>query len=450
MRYADLSRLLAQRGNEVQGIHLGLHRMTAVMAALGNPHLSFPVLHVAGTNGKGSVAAMSASILCHAGWKTGLYTSPHLVRVEERIRVNGSEIRPRQFCVAAERVCQAEGRLLRSGAIDRPLTYFEVLTACAFSHFDSNHVDIAVVEVGLGGRLDATNVVQPRVCVITGVSYDHRDLLGNTLAEIAFEKAGIIKPGIPVLSGCHSRIGRQVIRRQARALGAPLRELDRDIKLSIASVKGTCCVMDLQTPRHRYARLRLGLAGPHQSRNAALSVAAVEILDQLPAGPRAIRAGLRRTMWPGRMDLYNARRRTLLDGAHNTDGVRMLRDFLRSVGSRQIYLVFGVLREKDVASMAGTLFPVAKEIHLARLRNSRGMEPDEIASKLPRFRSLIHLHQTALDALKSAWDRCTPEGLVVVTGSLYLVGELIEVVRAESLPSAQGREPRSAHRVQNR
>ncbi len=439
MKYADFSRLLAQRGNEVQGIHLGLHRITAVMAALGNPHLAFPVLHIAGTNGKGSVAAMSDSILRHAGWKTGLYTSPHLVRVEERIRVDGSEIRPRQLCGVAERVCRAESRLVRSGAIDRPLTYFEVLTACAFSHFVLHRVDVAVVEVGLGGRLDATNVVHPRVCVITGVSYDHRDLLGNTLAEIALEKAGILKPGIPVLSGCGTGVGRRVIRRQARVVGAPLWELDRDIRLNISSGKGGFCVADLQTPHRRYARLRLGLAGLHQARNAALSIAAVEFLDCLPVSPQAIRIGLRRTQWPGRMDLYSARRPTLLDGAHNPDGIHALRDFLHGMGSRPIYLVFGVLRDKDVASMAGKLFPVSREIHLARIHNSRGMEPEEIVSRLPRFRSAIHLHQSSLDALKTAWDRCPEEGLVVVAGSLYLVGELIEAVRAESLPPDRGR-----------
>ncbi len=439
MKYADFLRLLAQRGNEVQGIHLGLHRITSVMAALGNPHLTFPVLHVAGTNGKGSVAAMSESILRHAGWKTGLYTSPHLVRVEERIRVNGSEIRPRQLGEAAERVCQVEGQLLRCGAIDRPMTYFEVLTACAFSHFASSRLDVAVFEAGLGGRLDATNIVQPRVCVITGVSYDHRDILGSTLSEIAFEKAGIIKPGVPVISGCRPGAGRHVVRKQATALGAPLWELDRDIKLEISPGKGGYCVMNLRTPHHRYARLRVGLAGQHQARNAALSVAAVETLGRLTAAPRAIRTGLSRTEWPGRMDIYNARRRTLLDGAHNPDGVHVLRDFLRRLGSRQIYLVFGVLRDKEVASMAGTLFPVSKEIHLTRFCNSRAMDPDEIASRLPRFRPVFHLHQTALSALKRAWDRCPQDGLVVVTGSLYLVGELIEVVRAGSLPPAQGR-----------
>ncbi|NWG12133.1 MAG: bifunctional folylpolyglutamate synthase/dihydrofolate synthase [Acidobacteria bacterium] len=439
MKYTDFSRLLAERGNEVQGIHLGLHRITGVISSLGNPHLASPVLHIGGTNGKGSVAAMSDSILRHAGWKSGLYTSPHLVRLGERIRVNGCEIPPRRLAAVAEKVFQAESRLLRCGHIDRPLTYFEVLTACAFCHFASERVDVAVVEVGLGGRLDATNVVQPQVCVITGISYDHQALLGRTLSEIASEKAGIIKPGVPVVSGCRPGPGRKVIREQARALGAPLWELDRDIRLNLSPAKGGRCIMDLQTPRRRYARLRPGLAGLHQARNAALSVAAVEALKQLPAGPRAIRAGLRRVEWPGRMDLYDARRATLLDGAHNPEGARVLKDFLERAGNREVYLVFGVLRDKEVSSLAGTLFPLAKEIHLARVRNSRGMDPDEIASRLPRFRSRIRLHQDALDALRSAWERCPARGLVVVTGSLYLVGELIEAVRAESPPSVRGR-----------
>jgi len=206
----------------VEKIHLGLQRISAVMQSLNHPQARYPSLHIAGTNGKGSVAAMSESILRQAGWKCGLYTSPHLLTIGERIRVGGRQISPRRFADVATRIRQCERSLLRNHALDRRLTYFEFVTACAFLHFAEQAIDVAVIEVGLGGRLDATNIVSSRVCVITGVSHDHQDFLGKTLAKIAAEKAGIIKPGVPVISGCQPQEARRVVRRTARSADAPL------------------------------------------------------------------------------------------------------------------------------------------------------------------------------------------------------------------------------------
>jgi dihydrofolate synthase/folylpolyglutamate synthase len=429
LNYSSALEFLGCRGNEIQGIHLGLHRIEEMALALGNPHRQYPVLHIAGTNGKGSVAAMSEAILRRSGRRTGLYTSPHLVRVEERIQVDGRPVSPRSFASLVSRVAAREADLTRERRIKRPLTYFEFVTACAFLHFAERQIDIAVIEVGLGGLLDATNIVHPRACVITGISYDHREILGNTLAKIAGEKAGIIKPGIPLVSGCRAPSARRAILRKARAEDAPVTEIDRDCDLRIQADRRGRCVIDLTTRDRTIRGVRLSLAGVHQARNAALAISAVDALDyRIPAGD--IRAGLAGTIWPGRLDEYGARRRTLLDGAHNAEGAELLRAFLMQRNASGYELVFGAVRDKDIPAMARALFPGARKIHLTPFANSRSAPAVDIASKTERFRRKLELHTHARAALTRAWESCPPGGLVVVTGSLYLVGELLPFVRA--------------------
>ncbi len=411
-------------------MHLGLHRTQNMMAALGDPHLRYPSIHIAGTNGKGSVAAFAESILRRAGLTTGLYTSPHLVRVEERMQINGRPIPGRRFAALATRVRDTETALLDAKTLDRPLTTFEFLTCCAFLHFAERKIDIAVIEVGLGGLLDATNVVHPRVCVITGISLDHQNYLGNTLAKIAVEKAGIIKEGVPVVSGAGQGAPRRVIRKRAREVGAPLLELDRDGRIRIRGDSREFYSFDLETPRRKYRNLRVSLAGEFQTRNAALAVMAIEALRCRKVGVRDIRAGLAGARWPGRLDEYNSVRRTLLDGAHNAEGSRLLRDFLVRRGESEVYFVFGAMRDKDIRAMGSNLFPLAAGIHLTPVANSRCAAPAAIAAMHKRFRSRIRVHSDMKEALKSAWRQCSPAGLVVVTGSLYLVGNLLPAVRA--------------------
>ncbi len=424
MNYGELLDELRRRGNEVQNIDLGLDRIATVMRALGDPQQDYPSLHIAGTNGKGSVAAMTESILRHAGRRTGLYTSPHLVRLEERIRIAGEPVSAQAFGEVASDVRRHEARLLRSGSLGRPLTYFEFVTACAFLQFARDKIDVAVLEVGLGGLHDATNIVQPSTCAITGISYDHQWLLGETLAEIAAEKAGIIKPGVPVAIGRQPVEARSVLRRKAREVGAPLLDADRDCWLEIRGIRRGRCTFDLATPKGLYPGLRLSLAGRHQSRNAALAVAALECMGS-PADLRSVRAGLARTRWPGRLDEYPARRRTLLDGAHNVEGARLLRDYLIEEGETRIHLVFGAVRDKDIAAMGRAIFPLAETIHLTRMSNTRTAEPADIAALHPRSRKRIRTHANSREALEAAWGECPRGGLVVVTGSLYLVGELL-------------------------
>lgn len=442
MNYRQALDVLDRRGNEVQGINLGLQRMITLMRAMGDPQDKVPAIHIAGTNGKGSVAAMAESILRTSGLRTGLYTSPHLIRIEERIRVDGLPISTRKLARAIDAVTGTEAILLRRRGLDRPLTFFELITACAFLHFAEEKPDVAVIEVGLGGALDATNIITPRACVITGISLDHQNILGKTVTRIAREKAGIIKPGVPVISGCRQTAVRGVVGRRAAACAAPLTEIDRDCRITIGSERNGRFTIDLRTPEHRYGNLFLALAGKHQIRNAALAVAAVEIVLAKKAGPAAVREGLARARWPGRLDEYPAKRKTLLDGAHNLEGAMALRDFLRSRRCAAIHLVFGILRDKDVRRIAAALFPLAARIHLTPVANSRSALPGEIAAMRKRFMSRIQPHTDSCAALRAAWRSCPRNGLVVVAGSLYLIGELLPLVK-ESTRRREGNRPSS-------
>jgi dihydrofolate synthase/folylpolyglutamate synthase len=371
---------------------------------------------------------MSESILRAAGRRTGLFTSPHLVRVNERIRVAGRPISSPRFTEIAHRVIALERGLLRRREIDRPLTYFELVTACAFAHFAASRIDIAVIEVGLGGRLDATNVISPSACVITGVSLDHQDILGNTLLEIAREKAGIVKPGVPVVSGCRRSVPREVVRREAERLGARLIELDRVCKVKSRPQPGGFFRVEIRTPAGRYPNLKLSLAGRHQVRNAAAAILALEAMQCVP-GIVALRRGLAGARWPGRLDAYRLPRRTLLDGAHNAEAARIVAGHLREFGPKDVRVVFGILRDKDVASVGESLFPLARAVHLAPIENPRAMEPSAIAASFPRYEGKMRVHRSAREALRTAWRECPRAGLVLVAGSLYLVGALLPLVR---------------------
>lgn len=413
----------------MQTMHLGLHRTRAVMRALGDPHKSYASIHIAGTNGKGSVAAMAESILRHAGYRTGLFTSPHLLRVEERFRVHGDPIGPRRFAALATRIQKTERALLGMKKLDRCLTTFEFLACSALLYFAEEKVDIAVVEVGLGGKLDATNVIRPLVSVITRVAYDHQNYLGNSLTKISEEKAGIIKEGVPVVSGCREEAPRRVIRNRAKKAGAPLLESFNECRITIkGETRGRYCV-DLETPVRSYRNLRLPLAGEYQAHNAALAIRAVESLQSFAVGAGDIRRGMTAVRWSGRLDEYMSRRRTLLDGAHNPDGAQRLRDYLIQRKENEVHFVFGAVRDKNIRGIGAGLFPVAASIHLTPLANTRSAATDEIVALNKKYRSKIKIHTNMRQALYSAWDQCSPEGLVVVTGSLYLVGELLPVVQ---------------------
>ena len=441
MNHSETLEFLKQRGNEVQTMHLGLHRTLAIMRDLGDPQNSYASVHIAGTNGKGSVAAMAESILRHAGYRTGLFTSPHLVRVEERFRVNGCQISPRRFAALATRIQKTENRLLKSKKLDRYLTTFEFLACCALLHFADEKVDIAIIEVGLGGKLDATNVIRPLVSVITRISYDHQNYLGNTLTKISGEKAGIIKEGVPVISGCRDGAPRRVIRARAKKVGAPLLESFNECRIKINGETRGCYSIDLQTPLRKYRNLKLPLAGEYQTHNAALAIMAVESLESFPVKLSDIRRGMAGVHWLGRLDEYRSRRRTLLDGAHNPDAAQRLRDYLIQRKETEVHFVFGAVRDKNIREVSARLFPTAASIHLTPLINTRSASTDEIVGLNKRYSSRMKVHTSMRRALYSAWDQCSPKGLVVVTGSLYLVGELLPIIQKHTAAKKKKRNP---------
>ncbi|MCX6567155.1 MAG: bifunctional folylpolyglutamate synthase/dihydrofolate synthase [Candidatus Aminicenantes bacterium] len=410
------------------GIKLGLGNMRILLDTLGDPHLAFSTIHVAGTNGKGSVCAMLAEILSRAGLRVGLYTSPHLVRLEERIRVDGRLIPERDLRRHIGTLKSKIEKLRTAKTLEASPTFFEVLTAAAMLHFCEKHVDCAVLEVGMGGRFDATNVVIPLVSVITTVSKDHMEYLGNSLAKIAFEKAGIIKPGIPVVCGVSRGPALAVIRRRAREEKAPLIEVFGRGASFEPRRQGRRPSFDYRTGDDVY-HLSPGLPGEHQGRNAAVAAAAARVLDRSwrPVGAKAIEDGIRTTRWEGRLERIGRRPRVYLDGAHNEAGAAAVAAFIEKTCPRPPVLVFAIMKDKAVGRVARILFPRVRKIILTTIPYKRAAAPAEIRAKAPEFAAKIILEPDLRRALSLARRIAGPAGTVVVTGSLFLVGEVKKI-----------------------
>lgn len=404
MNYAESVRYLYSLGNEIQTAKLGLERITALLDTLGDPQRCCRLVHVAGTNGKGSTCAMIEAGLRAAGRTTGLYTSPHLVEPTERIQIQGEPISRARFAWAFDRVHEAAEGMLEAGTLDLHPTYFETVTAMAFLLFRGAELDTAVVEVGMGGRLDATNVALPELCVITAVDFDHRQFLGDTIEQIAAEKAGILKRGIPAVFSPQRPEVAQVLLSEAKgpctwAEDYPITGLELQARGSRFQVAGET----VECP----------LAGEHQVENARTAAIA---LRQLGVSPE----GIARTKWPGRLEQVSATPEIVLDGAHNAAGTRALVNYLRRFYSdRKIWLIYGVMRDKDVSEMAGILFPLAHRVILTAPANSRAMPPEDI----PACGAAVT--DTVAEALQRAIQEAQTEecATVLVTGSLFVVGE---------------------------
>jgi dihydrofolate synthase/folylpolyglutamate synthase len=424
------------------GIKLGLENITALLLALGRPQNRFLSVHVAGTNGKGSVSAMLAGILRAHGLRTGLYTSPHLARVEERFRVNGRPVSPRRFRGLLARLKAVIDGLMAEGRLVYHPTYFEVLTALAFLEFAEREVDVAVLEVGLGGRFDATNVVRPLVSVITTIAKDHEKHLGSTLGKIAFEKAGIIKPAIPVVCGVRGGEALRVIRRAARERGAPLTEaFGAGRRLETVRTAGGFRFV-YTGERGRYA-FTPALAGRHQGANAAVAIAAAEVLSRVwrPLDKARLLAAVRETRWEGRLETVRRRPLVLLDGAHNIEGVEALAAHLREVVRRRVVLVLAAMQDKDLRAMTRVLFPAASAVVLTRVPYKRSAAPEDLLAAAPPFKGPVLLEPDTRKAVELALSlsgkgkkgtclsgtRPRSQGgpaPVVIAGSLFLIGEV--------------------------
>ena len=421
-----------------------LAHMRVLLAALGHPENRFPTVLVAGTNGKGSTAATLASILRASGLKTGLYTSPLLVRINERICLNGKPLADDDFAMLYDVVGRTAERLVGEGDLPWHPSFFEMLTAMGFEYFGRSRPDMVVLEVGMGGRLDATNVVEPRLSIITDIALDHQKYLGETVAEIAREKAGIIRPGgivvtLPQLPEANDVIGNAILDAGARAVNA-VPYVPPVSPGSASCLSGAWNRYPLEVMGARIM-VESPLVGRHQLRNLALAIAAAEELHNqgtVQITPETIAQGIRETHWPGRFQVVPAaggNPEYVLDVAHNPAGAWALRSTLSAAypdlgNGREITMVFGVMRDKAVQEITEILFPIAGRVIVTHANNPRSATPDEIRRAAARVAAGIDMEEA--EDVASALDRARkvagPRGLVVVTGSIYIVGETMRML----------------------
>jgi dihydrofolate synthase / folylpolyglutamate synthase len=394
---------------------LGLERMRAALEELGHPERRLPAVHVAGTNGKGSTCAMVDAALRAAGYRVGLYTSPHLVRFNERIKLGGKDI---SDAVLGRRLLQ----VLHRAPTAESLTYFELGTLVAFFHFAEEGVDFAVLETGLGGRLDATATCLPRATAVTALGLDHTELLGDTLVAIAREKAGIFRPGVTAVVARQEEEAAQVLHAEAARVGAPLLREGEDFTLAPEAGQ-----LVYYHAARRLGGLVLGLAGAHQRQNAAVALALLDVLEDAgaPISLEARRAGLREVRWPGRLEEVPGVPLVLLDGAHNPAGAEVLRRALDTTyAGRRVHLVFGAVRDKAVGAMLAQLLPRMASCTLTPLDTPRSLEPSEYLALARAHCAEVRLAASAEEALQQALSRAEKQDVVLAAGSLYLVGAL--------------------------
>lgn len=428
MNYEEAVKYLYSLGHETLAMKLGLNSVRNLSKAFDEPQKKYPAVHIAGTNGKGSTAAMTASIARAAGMRVGLYTSPHLVSVTERIRVGEDEIAQEDFARLATGVRQAGEKLVSDKVLPAPPTFFEQMTMIAFLRFAEREVDLAVLEVGLGGRLDATNICEPVVTAITPVGFDHQQYLGNTLTSIAGEKAGIVKPGVPVVVAPQEDQAMKAIIARCEELNAPM--IQTSAPFGVEAEDGPENIGRYRLRYHTSGaeyNARLNLRGRHQITNALV---AIHLAEQLQIAGFGISApamveGLSKAEWPGRLEMIRlspSQAPLLLDGAHNAAGARGLRGFLdEHFSTVPITMVFGVMADKAISEISEILFPTARQILVTRIASPRAADPSAIAEITKRDVVCV---ENAEDALREAL-RATPQrGLICVCGSLFLVGEI--------------------------
>ena len=401
MTFEGAVQYLLGLGHETLTMKLGLRNTELLLGALENPERAFPAVQIAGTNGKGSTAAMLDSICRVAGMKCGLYTSPHLVSITERIRVSGEDIAPEEFAAYATTVRKVSEQLLRDKQLEALPTFFEQLTAIALLAFRNARVELAILETGLGGRLDSTTAANARIVAITQIAMDHEEYLGHTIESIASEKAAIIRPGVQAV----------IAKQKPEAMAVLLKRCEE-----------TGVVPILADGAHGYENVRLGLRGRHQIDNAAVAIRVAELL-RIPRS--AIVSGLEDVQHPGRLELIAHKPAFLLDGAHNPAGSLSLREYLDEFASRPLTLVFGAMRDKQLDQIGEILFPVADVLVLTRVNNPRSASIELLRPIADRYaRGAVVETSSSDEALQEAIPRTPPNGLICIAGSLYLIGEM--------------------------
>lgn len=421
LRFADYERISRA------GIVWDTKRVERLLEKLGNPHLAARTVHIAGTKGKGSTSAMIASILKQAGYKVGLYTSPHLLSYTERIRVGGKPITEAEWAGLGEEIRPHVEAVNAEGTLGE-LTTFELYTAMAFAHFRNIKVDYQVMEVGLGGRLDATNVVKPMVCVITSISYDHMEVLGNTLAKIATEKAGIVKPGVPVVTAPQFPEAMDAIEKVCRERRAQLVKAGQDFSWKTGKFNEKGQSFHLKGLLAEYD-LRIPLLGEHQVENAANAVAAAELLEGMGASvdKKSIEKGLQKVDWPGRLQVLRKKPWLVIDGAHNVYSMQKLGEALKKYFKYdRLILILGFSADKDVPGMLDEAVKITKDIIVAASTSPRSAKPAALVEEFANRGVKARAADSVPGALKLALADAKPNDLICATGSIFLVAEVME------------------------
>jgi dihydrofolate synthase/folylpolyglutamate synthase len=434
MNYDAAVRYLLSLGRELAAptqaaaAKFDLENIRVLSERLGRPDRAYPAAHIAGTNGKGSTAAFLESILRGAGFRTGLNTSPHLEKINERIRVNGAEIPDSDFSQTLTRIQSLIEELLAAGKLRAHPTYFECVTAMAFQYFAKTRVEFGVFEVGLGGRLDATNILTPVVSVITRIDFDHENFLGHSLREIAAEKAGILKKGVPVVLAAQPPEAREVILARAKELGCPVIEAPLAYRVDEQTMETGCIRASITEIASGWStKIAPQLAGRFQLQNAMNALAAARTLCargyRIPTS--AIEQGIAAAVWPGRLEKLQSRPDVYVDGAHNPGAARELAAFWEETfAGRRIFLLYGALRDKAVDEIAGVLFPRAAEVVFTEPRTPRAISASQLSEIAAHHTARSCVIADAEQALDYLLSKAAPQDAVFVTGSLYLVGQL--------------------------
>jgi dihydrofolate synthase/folylpolyglutamate synthase len=438
MNFDQALAFLLSLGHETLTIKLGLANTEKLLQALSDPQKQFPKVQIAGTNGKGSVAVTLASICRAAGIRAGLFTSPHLVSITERIAIDGKPISEADIARLTEQVKTTAEALVTQGDLETLPTFFEHVTAIALLAFREARVELAILETGLGGRLDSTTAAGADVVAITPIAMDHEEYLGHTLAEIAAEKAAIIRPGVIAVIAPQEREAFPIILRRCKTVGVEPRfveSADRAPQVTETSADGRC-VITFATDQDKYEDVPLGLRGRHQVANVATAMLLAEALRErgFPISREAIIEGVASARHSGRLEIWDGPPQILLDGAHNAAAALALREYLDEFVQKPLTMIFGAMRDKALVQMAATLFPRADELILTNMDNPRAANLEMLTAAAPETldNSRMHRASTVIEALRLARQFTPPDGLICVTGSLYLVGAAKEILSRES------------------